>query len=624
MNFAPPPVSSTLIPIQKISRVGLVNDEKTLAAAASSDLHGNGHMGVGTLDRVILSLESGIDSEISFALSTLLYYSCNEPTVLLLPVYPLIGNELIAHFMKPYLLIADDVNNLDTLDSKLLSNSVESLLSLRNAVQDLQNQQWLCQSDTFRKHALTALKFFNDWLYMGLYRKLHLSMRNNDLFIESYVYLLDTLDVLTCFYVENRLGDPLFAQLLVLLVNTTDKHALNTVIKCLYHQLFLGGADALAPRDPMATTDNCIDALKPEHLTIITRLLFVDDDDLVKSALAFLKQYLFSEAVHPEHRSSVKKSQQVRLQKLVYATGSKSNLHILLKQLPELIVAKLPLVNPSETDTTVPLQLALRSPQSVPAVTSRLPPKLYDIIITFPEPLRATTWLRCCYESPKTTSAYTPGESADAVPGEVTQISLWKAYENQFEAIWKQRLNPNWPNLLPAVDFIKNVSTAFPNSEAMVVTVPTTDPSQPPKKKFIIKGIQPRQHPVNIDVANFEALRKGFAASTENSSVGASIGDVNNVAFEEALRTFTDLILYASDGLPGPEDTEAPWYSPINILSRDILDKLVEELLDTDTDGQYKNIFTQYNKGWLPDLVFYNPGLVDRKYIDGKWLQYLL
>lgn len=622
MNFGPSPLTSTLVPIHKISRVGLVSDEKTQAVAASSDLHGNGHMGVGTLDRVILSLESGIDSEIAFALSTLLYYSCNEPTVLLLPAYPLIGNKLIEHFMKPYLFIAEDPQNITKLDSKTLSNSVESLLSLRNAVQDLQNQQWLSQIASFRKHALTAIKFFNDWFYVGSYPKLYLMLQYDDLFRESYLYLLDIVDVLTCFYVENRLNDPLFAQLLVLLVNTSDKNELNTVIKCLYHQLFLGGADALAPRDPMTTTDNCIDAIKPEHLKIIVRLLFVNDDDLLQSALSFLKQYLFSEAVHPDHRSSVKKSQQVRLQKLVNA--SQRSLHILMKQLPELIVAKLPLVDPSEIDTTVPLQLALRSPQSVPAVTSRLPQKLYDIIITFPEPLRATTWLRCCYESPKTSLAVTAGGNTDAVPGEVTQISLWKAYENQFEAIWKQRLNPNWPNLLPAVDFIKNVSTAFPNSEAMVVTVPTVDPSQPSKKKFIIKGIQPRQHPVNIDVANFEALRKGFAASTEGSSVGASIGDVNNVAFEDALRTFTDLILYASDGLPGPEDTEAPWYSPINLLSRDILGRIVEELLDPDTDGKYKNIFTQYNKQWLPSLVFYNPGLVDRNYIDGKWLQYLL
>lgn len=621
-------MANTLVPIQKVSRVAITGEDKSVANGTipipSSEHHGSGHMGVNSLDRIIMSLESGLDSEISYALSTLSYYSCNEPTVLLIPTYPLIGNELIKHFMKPYTLLAENPDSFETTDSKMLSNSVMSLLSLRNAVQDLVNQQWLCQIASFRKDALIALKFFNKWLYTSDLQALYLLLQHDDLFRESYLYLLDILDALTCFYVENPLNDPLFAQLLVLLSGTDDKHVLSTVIKCLHHQLFLGGAEALSPRDSMQNNaDNCIDAIKSEHLEIIVRLLYVNDDDLTRSALGFIKQYLYSEAVHPNYRSSVKKSQLYRLQKLVQATGSKSNLKILLKQLPELIVAKLPLVEPTETDQSVPLQLARRSDHGVPTVTSCLPEKLYEIIVTFPEPLRATTWLRCCYESFNAPSSQTEADSTDGVPGEVTQISLWKAYENQFEAIWKDRLNPSWPNLLPAVDFIKNVSSAFPNSEAMVVTVPSTDPAQPVKKKFIIKGIQPRQYPVNIDVANFEALRRGLPSNGE-SSVATNVGDVDTLAFEEALRKFTNSILYASDGLPGPEDTEAPWYSPINTLSRDILLTIVDGLLEEDNEGKYKNIFRQYNKDWLPELVFYNPGLVDRNYFDGKWLQYLL
>ena len=624
MSLAPSVMSSTLIPIHKISQVGLLKDEKSNINGAGPELHGTGHMGVSSLDRVIMSLESGIESEIAYALSTLSYYSCNEPKLLLIPTYPIIGNELIKHLMKPYLLITENPENIKSLDKKMLSNSVESLLSLRNAVQDLVNQQWLCQIASFRKHALIALKFFTEWFYTGAYFKKYLLMEHDDVFKESFHHLLDILNALTCFYVENRLNDPLFAQFLIVFENTTDKHVMNTVVKCLHHHMFLGDANALSPRDPMDAKDNCIDAVKPEHLKVIVRLLFLNDDDLTQSALGFIKQYLFSEAVHPEHRRSVKKSQAHRMQKLISASSQERVLHVLLKQLPKLIVAKLPLVDPIETEHAVPFQLALRSTNGVPAVALRLPPKIYDIIITFPEPLRATTWLRCCYESASISSTYTPSETNDAVPGEVTQISLWKAYENQFEAIWKDRLNPNWPNLLPAVDFIKNVSNAFPNSEAMVVSAPSVDPTQPPKKKFIIRGIQPRQFPVNIDVANFEALQRRAKTTSEGSALATSVGDMDNIAFEEALKKFTDLILYASDGLPGPEDTEAPWYSPINILSRDILGKLVTDLLDNDNDGVYKNFFRLYNQGWLPDLVFYNPGLVDRSYIDGKWLQYLL
>lgn len=616
---------NTLVPIQKISRVGISGEDKSsvVNGTVSSELHGNGHMGVGSLDRVIMSLESGIDSEISYALSTLSYYSCNEPKILVIPSYPLIGHELINHFMKPYLLIANDAKNFKDIDSKMLSNSVESLLSLRNATQDLCNQQWLCQIASFRRNALIALKFFNGWFFTKAYEKLYLLLQYDDLFRELFNYLLDVLDALTCFFVESPLSDPLFAQLLIVLVSTDDKYVLTTVIKCIHHQLFLGGADAISPKDAMLTNaDNCIDAITNEHLQVIVRLLFVNDDELNSAALGFIKQYLFSEAVHPNYRSSVKKSQLHRLQKLVQAVGMKTNLHILLKQLPQLIVAKLPLVEPREDSVlTVPLQLAKRLFPGVPTVAPSLPPKLYDVIITFPEPLRATTWLRCCYASANATQNNAPADSQDGVPGEVTQISLWKAYEKQFEAIWKDRLNPNWPNLLPAVDFIKNVSSAFPNSEAMVVSMPATDITQPAKKKFIIKGIQPREHPVNIDVANFEALRR---SAPEQNSIATTVGDVDNVAFEDALKKFTSSILYASDGLPGPEDTEAPWYSPINVLSRDILRKLFSELIEPDTDGEFKNIFRQYNKDWLPGLIFYNPGLIERNYFDGKWLQFLL
>ncbi|WPK25557.1 hypothetical protein PUMCH_002877 [Australozyma saopauloensis] len=622
MSFYASP--GVLVPVQKVPRVGTVGEDKD-PNNPTVEFNGTGHMGVSSLDRVIMSLRSGIELEIAYALSTLSFYTCNEPSVILFQNYPYIGEELIRHFIKPYRMFAQDPSSLQDVDSTILSSSVEALLSLRNAVQDLPNQQWLCQVSQFREQALTALRFFNGWFYLNSFPQNYALTERNDLFRESLHYLLDILDALTCFYVENRLNDPLFAQFLVLFANTDDKHVLMTTIKCIHHQLFLGGADALAPRDPMlSNADNCIDAIKPEHLKKIVPLLFVNDDDLNAVVLGFIKQYLFSEAVHPNYHTSVSKSQFHRLQLLTQATGSKSNLKVLLKQLPELIVAKLPLVDASLTNQPVPLQLALRAIDTVPAVTSRLPRKLYDIIITFPEPLRATTWLRCCYESFNAPPSQLPAESNEAVPGEVTQISLWKAYENQFEAIWKDRLNPNWPNLLPAVDFIKNVSTAFPNSEAMVVSVPTTDPTQPGKKKFIIKGIQPRIHPVNIDVANFEALTRGPPANPNLNAASTSVGDVDNYAFERALKKFTNSILYASDGLPGPEDTEAPWYSPINVLSRDILGKIVDELLEPDTDGEYKNIFRQSNKDWLPELVFYNPGLVERNYIDGKWLQYLL
>lgn len=620
-------MAPALVPVQGIARHG-VAEEDILAAnnagnayltltLAQSDLHGAGHLGVAPLDRIIMSLRSGIASETEHALSTLTFYSCNDPKLVDLAAYPIIGTELVSFFAKPYHMLQAGTA-VAQIPTPVLLASVEALLSLRNAVQDLHNQQWLCQMPHFRKNAVEALKFLNSWFYTATAPKLYALERASDVFRESLKHLLDVLDPVTCFYVENARNDPLFHQLLVVLAHTNDKHALVVVLKCLQHLLFLGGADGVRSRDQSEPdTNNCIDAVLPQHLSTIVRCLLVHDDELHFAVLLFLKQYLASEALHAQYKQSVRHLQLHRLRKLVNAEG---NLDILAKQLPELIVARLPLVDPAQVPETVPLQLKKNSTYSgVPAVTPKLPAKLYDIILTFPEPLRATTWLRCCYEP----LSIPKGES-DLTAGEVTQISLWKSYENQFEAIWKDRFNPKWPNLLPAVDFIKNVSLAFPNSEAMVVNVPLADPTQQPRKKFIIKGIQPRQFPVSIDIGTFEALRKNNRAPEEKSVTAAEVGDVDTTSFKENMNAFVDSILSASEGLTEPQDTSAPWYSPINLLSKEIFENFAASLLESDSEGKYRAAFRLYNKEWLPNLVFANPGLVEHGYIDGKWLQYLL
>lgn len=618
------------VPVQGISKVGISSDSLaaalyaggSLGAAVNQELHGAGHMGIGPLDRIIMSLESGIESEIEYALSTLTYYSCNEPNLLDFTQHELMGRELIKYFVKPYHMILEGKES--ELKSEILSLSCESLLSLRNAVQDLHNQQWLCQRDNFRKFAGEALKFLANWFYAPGLRKSHLT-QFSELFRESFLYLLDILDPLTCFYTNTTKNDSMFHTFLYILPHTSDRYVLLNTIKCLYHLLFTKASIDLTKgdEDDSQDTNNCIDALLADHLLIIARTLLINDDELTYASLLFLRQYLTSDALHAQYPKSVANSQRHRLRKLMKANNM-ANTHILFKQLPEFIVAKLPLVDPLKFQSNVAVTFTKRSAYAgIPISTAKLPKKLYDIIINFPEPLRATTWLRCCYE-PYTQVTNPDDNTKDVAAGEVTQISLWKAYENQFEAIWKDRLNPSWPNLLPAVDFIKNVSSAFPNSEAMVVNLPQTDPSQQPRKKFIIKGIQPRQFPVTIETGNFEALRSTPATAEEKHSQEAPIGHVDVEAFEAALAVQNESLLQASIGLSGPEDTDAPWYSPINGVARDILGKLVDDILEPDTDGAYKNVFRQYNREWLPDLVYVNPGLVEQEYINGKWLLFLL
>lgn len=617
------------VPIQGVSRTGIVAQELPHLAGNSylssgSDLYGTGHMGVGPLDRIIMSLNSGIESEIEYALGALTYYSCNEPKLLNFGVYPLMGIELIKYFYKPFQQMLDAT----VPRPAVVLLAVESLLSLRNAAQDLHNQQWLSQQALFRRHAGEVLRFLVAWFYAPQPDAAYRWGQYHELFQEALVHLLDLLDPLTCFYTDTPRTDPLFASLAQVVRHARDKHVLTTAIKCVHHMTFLGSAtpkddDAAASTAPAAAAANCIDAIDPDLLHVVVRALLVHDDHLTHTALQFLHQYVSSPALHPQYPALVDALQRHRMRKLARAALMR-NCHILMKQLPQLVVANLPLVDGSRLAPHFPSALAARLPAgSVPAATVRLPQKLYDIIITFPEPLRATTWLRCCYE-PYTGRAGAADADKDLAAGEVTQILLWKAYENQFEAIWKDRLNPKWPNLLPAVDFIKNVSSAFPNSEAMVVSIPTADPAQPARKKFIIKGIQPRQFPVNIDVGNFEALRRAVLGSSDAGPLGTYAGEVDSHAFRAAVEAFNDSLLSTSEGLLAVSDASAPWYSPLNALSRDILGRLVDQLLATDADGVYKSVFRQYNREWLPQCVYANPGLVEHGYIDARWLLYLL
>lgn len=61
---------------------------------------------------------------------------------------------------------------------------------------------------------------------------------------------------------------------------------------------------------------------------------------------------------------------------------------------------------------------------------------------------------------------------------EVTQVTLWTAYRGEFDATAQQ-----YP-ILAAADIIKMASEVFPGAAPMV--------TEPPDKRFIIKGIRMR------------------------------------------------------------------------------------------------------------------------------------
>lgn len=628
--------------------VSIASSRKTLAILANGtiggmlqhNLIGSGHQGPDMMTRITMSLKSGIPEEIEWALTSLSQISCTSPNLVNFEKKPYVAHELIGYFIKPFQKILEKKELQITQAEMLLS--LDSLLSLRNLAQDLVNQQFLSQLKPLKKHLIEVLKLFIHWFYVGDTRSHQLTQFHNQ-FREGFNYLIDLLEPLSCYYIDNTKNDPLFNQLLFASVHSKDKYVLINTLRILSHLLFIKDTNSKAAEGDInndkheeeqeeelsKTPNNCIDAIEEHHLENFVSFLLVADNELSIATLEFLKQYLSSEALHPSFPNSVKDSQSYRLRKLLQITSSKTIYQILIKELPILIVSNLPLNDRSRIPDMPSLSLTKRSQYiNVPTLLPLLSKQLYDIIVKFPEPLRATTWLRCCYEPfSKANESKVISDSADVTPGEVTQISLWKAYEKQFEEVWqtsKTQPNPEWPPLLPAVDFIKNVNSAFPNSEAMVVNLNSESPEQPPKKKFIIKGIQPRQFVVNIDIGNYEALRQkpvsASDASLNSDSKILPIGHVDIEKFHHSLNNLSDALLSHSARLK----KELKDVTPINLISHDLLDYIINETFDTRESEELQDIFRIYNGHWLPDLIYCNPSLIESGLISSKWLKYLL
>lgn len=111
-----------------------------------------------------------------------------------------------------------------------------------------------------------------------------------------------------------------------------------------------------------------------------------------------------------------------------------------------------------------------RGPAPVDIPTA--PSDLVLELLKYPEPERSSRWLRSCFV-----------EDEDC---EITQIALWQAYQNHFA---DARVVGS--SMLPAAEFIKNVSSTFSCAQAQVVNGPSP--------KFIIKGIRPLEVAYTLD-----------------------------------------------------------------------------------------------------------------------------
>lgn len=327
-----------------------------------------------------------------------------------------------------------------------------SALTLRNLSQDSDFTQLLASNPRTKKILLEVLENFQDDKEDKAVEETDPRFKNID--DELLIYTVDIVESVSSYYAPLPKNDDLFLSLSQIFLQSNDRSLVISLMRSFAR--FLVRSET--------TEDNCASNFTSPILDRVASFLLTNDYDLILTSLDFLYQYSLPGIVRVSH--------------LLRSTTRQD---ILRSSLPKLLtfqqnVSK----NPNNLKSLQPMRLVKRTKPPVPETAPKLLPEHYRQISLLPEPLRATAWMRCCYKFVPTS--------------DVTQISLWKAYEQQFEKdITKKKL-------LPAVDFIKNVSQAFNNSSAMVINLPNG------QRRFIIKGIEPRQVSVDIKTGDLEAF----------------------------------------------------------------------------------------------------------------------
>ncbi|ANB13706.1 Rsc9p [Sugiyamaella lignohabitans] len=333
-----------------------------------------------------------------------------------------------------------------------LHKTIEALLILRNASLDPENAHFLANSPFCNEIVLRGLQFMiagNDP------KRPNSTTSSNPAVAEISSYCIDIAESISFHMTPDSPSNPLFATICKIISASTDRSTLIPTIRCL-SRLMIRDDKNIVGSVPL-----------PIVSSILRYLLVTDDEELMSASLDFLYQYT-------ARRENV--SRLINISDVENGVNNKDahlNLEIVTTHLSRLLTYK---IEPQPVADYIRLPRKTKEP--VPTEPPKLPAWILKELYAMEEPDRATHWIRTCY--------------IDDEDGEVTQISLWKAYEAQFETFARE----SGRRLLPAVDFIKNVTSAFRTSSAMVVQLPGG------QKKFIIKGIRPREYPIAPSVLN--------------------------------------------------------------------------------------------------------------------------
>ncbi|KAK9465736.1 hypothetical protein V1512DRAFT_265268 [Lipomyces arxii] len=398
------------------------------------------------MNRVALAIRSNLPDELDWALQSLVRMSFETPDDLHFDRYPALVPALLEK-----LSMADEFADIDIYPLKLSDGTVVEteddigLFGVTSENEKIRNKldKILEAALVLRNAAINpenARHLSRSRVCVDVLVKCLSLPVDRPSLVELRQYCLDITESVSLFLRPHSSSDPLF-RVLIGYLSTDDRGVLVSSLRAI-------------ARLVISVDTNLLQAVDNKTVSRICSLIMLDDEELLSVCLDFLYQYTGA----PQN---------------IELTGDVIDWRDPVLQLIRLLLYQAQESPKPNAPVPVPVLAAEQNPNPAPTAPPELPTDLVWDLLAYSEPERATQWMRVCFE--------------DDPDGDVTQIALWKAYESRFEEYAKQG-----KKLLPAADFIKNVTTAFRRAAAMVVTLPQG------QQKFIIKGIRPRQVPLSL------------------------------------------------------------------------------------------------------------------------------
>ncbi|KAI4196446.1 MAG: hypothetical protein LQ350_006541 [Teloschistes chrysophthalmus] len=469
VNYEPrPPMPLTLRGVTTPANNSVrFNQEKSVAYgghAKDMTKPGCGYNGPNIYVRTLQALRSGLEAEQWYSVHHLAKISHERGDKFKFEAFPNLAEAMIEFIISITSVYYDIEWEFDYQEVKQGIHILDCINGTPDIPQRLQSLPRIDYQDDLEPEDL-AMRFQK-------VTETGLALRNLSFMEENAFYLSDMKEMRDMLSIILSLpADPRLIELKIDLMETAEMVVRWWVMPTTdpVYQIFLNILDVSTDRGMILPTLRavCRISMNLEYnnffggawLSLLQRLsdyLLLQDEELVGAILDFYYQY----TANPVNVAML----------LFNADSIEHSLPRLIKLLSRLLR-----YGEGETYTRTILQFGV---SEIPADTiANVPADLLQQLLQMDEPERSNTWLKCVFEEHK--------------DSEITQIALWQAYRSRFEQHSLGAVpNHNAPGLLPAAEFIKNVSIIFENATAQVISGPSS--------KFIIKGIRPRRIPIDL------------------------------------------------------------------------------------------------------------------------------